>query len=110
MVEPDRAGELGRCRSGSRCARVLLQGPDSGCVRSGRVARQLASLPVPEDQRSHPESVPSRANLQSLQPDAVATMGDFARLSLVPEFLVSGALRAGEAVRPALRTLGLEVD
>jgi hypothetical protein len=40
-------------------------------------------LPVPEDERSHPESgAISRELVQSLQPDVVATMSDFAYLSL----------------------------
>ena len=40
-------------------------------------------LPVPEDERSHPESgAISRELVQSLQPDVVVTMSDFAYLSL----------------------------
>jgi hypothetical protein len=40
-------------------------------------------LPVPKEERSHPESgAISRELVQSLQPDVVATMSDFAYLSL----------------------------
>jgi hypothetical protein len=50
----------------------------------GLVSREATRfLPVPEEERSHPESgAISRELVQSLQPDVVATMSDFAYLSL----------------------------
>jgi hypothetical protein len=69
----------------------------------GLVSREaIRFLPVPEDERSHPESgAIARAFVHSLQPDAVVTMSDFAHLSLYRDpWYQANYVRVGQFALP----------